>query len=62
MAYSDYPVHARPDRLEALWVSSAGAILVAVVLALPLVARTLEPVVDPFGWLNRRRRRDPTSA
>jgi len=62
MAYSDYPVHARPDRLEALWVSSAGAILVAVVLALPLVARTLDPVVDPFGWLNRRRRRDPTSA
>lgn len=57
MAYSDYPVYARPDRLEALWVSSAGAVVVAVVLALPVVARTLDPVVDPFGFLSRRRER-----
>jgi fucose 4-O-acetylase-like acetyltransferase len=54
--YEGYPDWAARHVLTSFIVTTVAAIALALVLATPVVARTLNVLVDPIGWLDRRRR------
>lgn len=55
--YEGYPDWAGEHALLSFVVTTSAAVALALALAAPPVARTLEVAVDPLGWLDRRRRR-----
>jgi fucose 4-O-acetylase-like acetyltransferase len=54
--YEGFPDWAARHELASFPLTTAAAIAVALALAAPPVARTLNALVDPIGWLDRRRR------
>ncbi|MGY2873219.1 fucose 4-O-acetylase-like acetyltransferase [Marmoricola sp. URHA0025 HA25] len=54
--YEGYPDWAAAHAVVAFLVTTLAAIALALLLAVPPVARTLGVLVDPIGWLDRRRR------
>ena len=54
--YEGYPDWTADHEVLSFVVTTVAAIGLALVLACPPVARTLTTLVDPIGWLDRRRR------
>jgi fucose 4-O-acetylase-like acetyltransferase len=55
--YEGFPDWADRHVTSSFLLTTGAAVLLALVLAAPPVARTLNAFVDPIGWLGRRRRR-----
>jgi fucose 4-O-acetylase-like acetyltransferase len=55
--YEGYPDWAAAHAGPAFLLTTIAAVALAVLLAAPPVARRLTALVDPIGWLDRRRRR-----
>jgi fucose 4-O-acetylase-like acetyltransferase len=54
--YEGFPDWAAHHEILSLVITTVAAVALALLLAAPPVARTLNVLVDPIGWLDRRRR------